>query len=541
MKKLLTLKMLFLLATLLLVSNKAIAQEPYAVLSSDKTTLTFYYDNQKEARGGMSIDSFSSTLPSWYAQREFITTVVFDDSFAACTSVISMAWWFYMCTNLTSITGLEKLNTTNVTDMRSMFFGCSSLTSLNLSGFNTASVTNMGGMFTGCGSLTSLDVSHFNTANVETMISMFQGCRSLTSLDVSNFNTAKVTDMTGLFTDCSSLTSLNVSNFNTTNVTYMIGMFDGCSSLTSLDLNNFNTANVTNMNLMFYKSSGLTTIYCNDTWDCGSSADMFTNCTSLKGAIAYDATKTDATYANPNTGYFTKTSGTSDMQSTGSAVDLGLSIYWASCNVGASSPEDIGGYYAWGETEEKELYGDNYAYADSETSFQDIGTDISGTQYDVARAKWGGSWRMPTFAECKELCSNCSWTWTSQGGVNGALVTGPNGNSIFLPAGGRKYGNKGLRDLDEYGCYWSSTVSSNTGTNSSAEFLLFYSGGNNTEGRNRVNGMTIRPVSSEATSIRSIRTADNSKYQPIYNLSGQRLSEPQKGINIIGGKKVVIK
>ena len=229
-------------------------------------------------------------------------------------------------------------------------------------------------------------------------------------------------------------------------------------------------------------------------------------------------------------------------QATGTFVDLGLSVYWASCNVGANSPEDIGGYYAWGETEEKDFYGDNYVYSTSETSFIDIGTDISGTQYDVAKAKWGGSWRMPTLAECKELCNNCSWTWTNQSGVNGALVTGPNGNSIFLPAGGRKYGDRGLRDLGEYGCYWSSTLSSNVGTNSSAEFLLFYnySSGRNTEGRNRINGMTVRPVSSDATGIVMVmhdRQSDNTTY----NLAGQRLTTPKKGINTIGGKKVVVK
>ena len=229
-----------------------------------------------------------------------------------------------------------------------------------------------------------------------------------------------------------------------------------------------------------------------------------------------------------------------EAQSTGSAIDLGLSVYWASCNVGAKSPEDIGGYYAWGETEEKELYSYNYTHADSESSFHDIGTDISDSKYDVAKAKWGGSWRMPTKAECNELQTRCTWSWTNRGGVNGALVTGPNGNSIFLPAGGRKYGDKGLRDLGEYGCYWSSTLSSNIGTNSSAQFLLFYSGGKNLEGRNRINGMTIRPVTSEATGVRSVCIVDISSQQS-YSISGQRLSQPRKGLNIVDGRKVVVK
>lgn len=182
--------------------------------------------------------------------------------------------------------------------------------------------------------------------------------------------------------------------------------------------------------------------------------------------------------------------------SVGEAVDLGLSVKWASFNVGANSPEAIGGYYAWGETEEKDFYGDNYAHSDSETKYHDIGTDISGTQYDVARVKWGSSWRMPTLTECNELVNNCTWTWTTQNGVTGAKVTGPNGNSIFLPAGGRKYAESGLRDFGNYGCYWTSTIEGGKGTKSSAQFLLFYNydKGRNTEGRNRINGMPVRPV-----------------------------------------------
>ena len=261
------------------------AQEPYAVLSSDNTILTFYYDNQKAARGGMSVGPFNNSFPSWYNQCQSIKTVVFDNSFADCTSITSMTYWFYNCRSLTSITGLENLNTANVTEMNGMFYGCSSLTSLDVSHFNTDNVTNMWWMFRDCSGLTSLDVSNFNTANVTRMNGMFDGCSSLTSLDVSNFNTANVKDM-GL-------------------------MFIGCSSLTSLDVSHFNTTNVTEMEAMFRDCIGLTTIYCNDTWSCDSSWRMFYGCTSLLGAIAYDTNKVDATYANPDTGYFTRTGETS--------------------------------------------------------------------------------------------------------------------------------------------------------------------------------------------------------------------------------------
>lgn len=147
-------------------------------------------------------------------------------------------------------------------------------------------------------------------------------------------------------------------------------------------------------------------------------------------------------------------------------VDLGLSVYWATCNVGANSPEDFGGYYAWGETEEKSDYSeDTYKYAvdsDRNGSYNfweewiSIGSNISGTQYDVAHVKWGGTWRMPTLNEIKELMYNCSWKWTKYNGVKGQLVTGRNGNSIFLPAAGGRPGTS-VDEVGSLGYYWSAT------------------------------------------------------------------------------------
>lgn len=122
----------------------------------------------------------------------------------------------------------------------------------------------------------------------------------------------------------------------------------------------------------------------------------------------------------------------------GAAVDLGLSVYWASCNLGAEKPEEYGDYYAWGETKTKSSYTeDNYSYYNSSTSqYIDIGDDISGTQYDAATVNLGSDWRMPTRQEMEELVKKCTWEWTQVSGVNGYKVTGPNGNSIFLPAAG---------------------------------------------------------------------------------------------------------
>ena len=152
---------------------------------------------------------------------------------------------------------LSNFNTSNVTDMNSMFRSCDYLTSLNVSNWNTTNVTNMSQMFQNCESLTSLDLSNFDTSNVTDMNWMFFNCDKLTSLDLSNWDTSNVTIMSNMFSSCNSLTSLDVSNFDTSKVTTMSSMFSDCIALTSLNISNFNTSKVTNMSYMFYASSDL--------------------------------------------------------------------------------------------------------------------------------------------------------------------------------------------------------------------------------------------------------------------------------------------
>jgi len=147
----------------------------------------------------------------------------------------------------------------------------------------------------------------------------------------------------------------------------------------------------------------------------------------------------------------------------GKAVDLGLSVKWASYNVGAASPEDYGDYFAWGETTTKDSYTDanSVTYGISYSTLKSKGIiDSDGNltaAYDAATANWGKGWRMPTLAEIKELVNNCTWTWTTHNGVNGQLVTGPNGNIIFLPAAGYRFGTS-LYGAGSDGNYWSSTA-----------------------------------------------------------------------------------
>ena len=175
------------------------------------------------------------------------------------------------------------------------------------------------------------------------------------------------------------------------------------------------------------------------------------------------------------------------------AVDLGLSVKWATCNVGANAPEEYGGYYAWGETEEKSDYTEyTYKYYNENTGYVNIGSNISGTQYDVAHVKWGGSWRMPTKDEIEELYDECTWEWTTLNGVNGKLVTGPNGNSIFLPAAGYRNGTE-LVNAGEYGGNWSATLVEDSSGNAFSRSFYSY-GAYLSGGSARFCGRSVRPV-----------------------------------------------
>lgn len=136
-------------------------------------------------------------------------------------------------------------------------------------------------------------------------------------------------------------------------------------------------------------------------------------------------------------------------------VDLGLSVKWATCNVGANSPSDYGSYYAWGETSTKSTYTEKNSKTYGKKKMVDIKGD---SRHDAARANWGGSWRLPTREEMQELVDKCTWTWTTQGGHSGYKVTGPNGNSIFFPTAGFRSDER-LFHANLVGDYWSSIPS----------------------------------------------------------------------------------
>ena len=273
----------------------ASTRQAYACYTSSNTTLTFYYDAQRSSRNGTTYDLNTGTNdPGWVTDNTNanVTKVAFDLSFANARPTSAYSW-FQNMRSLETIEGLHNLN--------------------------TSEVTNMASMFEDCDKLTSLDLSHFNTAKVTTMAKMFYFCDRLTSIDLSHFNTAKVTDMFGMFDCCSELTSLDLSSFNTANVTDMSMMFLYCNDLTTLDLSSFNTSKVTNMSKMFSQCHDLRTIYVGSAWstDAVTNSDlMFDYCDHLIGGklTGYNYYHKDKEYAHidggsSNPGYFTDPNG----------------------------------------------------------------------------------------------------------------------------------------------------------------------------------------------------------------------------------------
>lgn len=253
--------------------------------------------------------------PEWDTHAAEIQKVVFkagfrDETHTTCSN------WFNGCTNLTSIEGIENLNTSNVKNMSGMFALCSNLETLDLSHFNTEKVTTMAQMFYGCTKLHDLNISSFNTENVTSMNQMFGGCSSLDSLDLSHFNAKGVLyhGLYAMFSGCSSLKFLDVSNFPADKPRMQLdAMFKGCSSLQMLDLSSFNTGMANSATDMFDGCSALKTIYVSDHFEIPygvKSSNMFRDCHLLKGAISFEPTKKNETYANYKSGYLTKKVGT---------------------------------------------------------------------------------------------------------------------------------------------------------------------------------------------------------------------------------------
>lgn len=292
-------------------------------------TLSFHRGATKPV-GENILDLGYGNYPNWDTHAAEIKKVVFKAGFRDETHW-TCSKWFSGCTNLTSIEGIENLNTSNVKYMNEMFGQCSNLETLDLSHFNTEKVENMSNMFNGCTKLHDLNISSFNTENVTNMYGMFDGCSNLESLDLSHFNTRYVRKdgMNYMFNGCSSLSSLDVSNFTTDKSSMQLdGLFKGCSSLQTLDLSSFSTVGASSVTDMFYGCSALRTIYVSDlfTFKYGvSSSNMFRDCENLKGAIDFIPQNKDSEYANYVSGYLTKKVGTNGNEiigATGSPLNI---------------------------------------------------------------------------------------------------------------------------------------------------------------------------------------------------------------------------
>ncbi len=240
--------------------------------------------------------------------------VLCEDTIATGTDCSKM---FYGCSDITTINGLETLDTSNAKTMAAMFQQCKGLVSLNLSNFDTSNVTDMNHMFYGM-SVDSLDVSNFDTSNVSTMTSMFAHCEKIETLNLSNFNTEKVTSMGSMFYICKALKSVNLSSFNTEKVTTMAHMFYACHSISEIDISSFSTPVLKDIQAMFSDCDELTTIYASKQWTNANvtnadTVEVFIDSTKLVGGggTIYDVSNVNKTYARLDLhngggpGYFT--------------------------------------------------------------------------------------------------------------------------------------------------------------------------------------------------------------------------------------------
>ena len=368
----------------------ATSDSAYAIFDSDNSTLIFFRSSgipssityngvtySGTVYSGIEASSYNYNSVPWYSNRGSIVTVIFADTIAP----VNTTYWFYNCYALTSIEGIELLDTSNVvsmygmfgscnkltsldvtgfdtrkvTNMQDMFASCYALTELDVSGFQTDRVTNMRGMFMSCSKLTSLDVSGFHTENVTNMASMFWSCSGLTALDVSGFNTGKVTTMSGMFCLCSKLTAIDVSGFDTRNVTSMSQMFQSCSKLATLDVSGFDTGNVTGMGSMFYGCSALTALDVSgfDTAKVTSMNSIFNRCSGL---TALDVSGFDTDNVTDMSSMFYNCSGLTKLDvsgfQTGKATSMGF--VFRSCSKLASL--DVSGWDTGSATDMRQMF-----------------------------------------------------------------------------------------------------------------------------------------------------------------------------------------
>ena len=501
----------------------------YAEFNEGTGTLTF--------RRGLSKSKVAYALnveasdPGWLTHKDEIKEVVFDASFADARPT-SCYKWFWYCTNLATIEGIENLNTENV--------------------------TNMGVMFCGCQKLSSLDLTNFNTGNVTNMSGMFGYCYGLTSLDLTSFNTANVTDMGQMFVACNGLASLNLTSFNTANVMNMGHMFWYCNGLTSLDLTSFNTANVTYMDFMFNNCSTLTTIYASEkfvTSKVQAGENMFSACRSLKD---YRDSKTAHKYANYKTGYFCKLVGKNGDEKIGAtgetlatenlalADDKDFVAYEPFAAKAASYSRTINAGTTWATLclpFEVSLDGQNFRAfkllsaddAAETVELEEIETNIAAGTPVIIKMKDGATELKFTEAD-KEIAKDVQTAETAdanyklQGIYTKKEFSKDTDNNCYIVKGAKLMNPAKLLEK---------TTTESVGSKPFRAYMVDNSSAPAAGAR-----MFSISVGGSTTAIEQLETTADSKAE-YYDLQGRRLQNLQKGINIVkrGGKtmKVIIK
>ena len=504
-------------------------KEAYAIWCEGNSTLYFTYTTLGDTFDGQTItkvwsgEQVTETV-GWmedYARHEDMNLhdecqkIVIDESFKD-VKPSNMSEWFCGFEKVTSIEGIEYLNTSEATKIDQMFYDCSGLTTIDVSNFDTNNVTDMRKMFKDCNGLTNISgLENLNTSKVTDMSDMFNGCSNLTTIDLRNFDTGNVKNMSGMFRDCGSLTSISgLENLNTSNVTNMSFMFYGCSSLTVLDLSSFVVSKVEYLTQMFEGCTSLETIYSKNDWNTqypgtASTAFMFNNCTSLIGGngTEYSPAYTNGIYANLDVngkrGYFTST-----FEYAISSATVGT--FYMDYAVNIPEADYFDAYYVKSINSEGTLYLKKV----KDVIPANTGVIIFGNE---------GSYKL--YRSSKEvaaiddnlLCGVAEETsvadlQTKHGTDIYVLSRGKDSYINFLKAG------SGVKNIPANRAYL--PYSSASGAK---ELTIVF----DEEG-------------GEATGIDNVAT-EKAERTSVYNMAGQRVAKPQHGIYIVNGKKVVIK
>jgi len=404
--------------------------------------------------GNMSTDKADNVI-NMFAGCSGLKTL--DLSNFNTSAAVEMSGMFSDCSNLETIIGLSHFDTSNAEHLDCMFSGCKKLGNIDIRNFKTSKCKSMAAMFRGCESMTSIDISSFETPYLMSTFSMFAECRNLVDLTFGGgFYTGYVEDMREMFASCEKLKNLDLSFFDTSDVRYIYNLFMRCHSLETLDISGFNLDRVIDDNWegFFYECYNMKrmNLGLDLNWDMiGNSldglADSSMDCTIICNEYTRAQFKQQSYISShPGWFHFIDTSlGVLD-----EFVDLGLSVLWATTNLGAFYPEGRGNYYAWGETQPKSVYTwETYKWASGD-AYTKYCTDANSPYYDdawillpeddPATLALGEDCRIPIMGQWDELVDNCTWTVKTINGMTGYEVTsnidGYTDKSIFLPLAG---------------------------------------------------------------------------------------------------------